>query len=398
MVNLSDASSDSYSTTDSNTGTVFLYLMPILTSPLTMVTLTIVYSLAEKQVEPSNGQKPKTYFQFWAFHVSVIGFGAYFAVRNFFFNSNGNAYETLRISNAILLFHVTFGLVYYGACFPLLHGVRSLDIETPTQCCRCCCQRCSHYTTLVVSVFIMSFFINFFINFAPTLIIIYFLYPTRTLIRIPLYINSIFYINSLLALLLFQCERIFYPPLKLCEVKICKQRTGKKRANCLCFRELWLKLRHRERISEDDQTYRQYVDRKEYKDTVRPLHKRRAKIHDKFYLSYYVNETFKNKPKLTRTAYLLQPVGTIFVMVTLIILIVIISDIMSLETGPKSSQLDLLLMLVPTVGLLFGSYHKLDLFFDIEGEALETDPDELLQEVVIISPSDEHEMVTASDA
>lgn len=62
---------------------------------------------------------------------------------------------------------------------------------------------------------------------------------------------------------------------------------------------------------------------------------------------------------------------------------------MSLETMTNNSQLDLLLTLVPTVGLLFGSWYKLDLFFDIEGEVPETDPDELLQEVVITSPSDE---------
>lgn len=171
VVNLSDAS-NSYSTTDLKTLTVYLVLMPFLTSPLTIVILTTVYSLAEKQVEPSNGRKPKSYFQFWAFHASAIGFGAYFAVTNFFFNSNGNVYETPRISNAVLLFHIVFNFVYFGIVFLSQYGVTGLDVETPTQCCRCCCQRCSHYTILVASTYIISFFINFFINLAPTLIII----------------------------------------------------------------------------------------------------------------------------------------------------------------------------------------------------------------------------------
>lgn len=83
---------------------------------------------------------------------------------------------------------------------------RHYHVATPTQCCRCC-KVCSHGTVFLISVCIVSFFFILLPNLIPTMISVYYLYPTRTLARL---INSALYINSLTALLLFQCEKCWY--------------------------------------------------------------------------------------------------------------------------------------------------------------------------------------------
>ena len=158
--------------------------------------------------------------------------------------------------------------------------------------------------------------------------ICYYLYPAHTLIRMPFIINSILYTNSLLALLLFQCERLCFILVKFIS----------ERLNCIrCIK------------NEDDKFYDEY-----YNKIFKPSKE------------YAGCSCFKSVgPLLT---YYIQPLLTCGVLIILVMFIWVLSDLFRLHQDhfTDKNQVEALILLVPTLLLLFGSWLKLDVFFDIE--------------------------------
>ena len=276
-------------------------------------------------------RKPKAYFQCLGFHLFSLVLLSY----------------TLHLNNVSLNSPLAFtsGLMV-GAVINLLWS----DVETPTHCCRssqCFCM------LMFMSVCLLFAFTAYFIFSIPTIILVYYLYPTRTLLRLPLIINAVLYINSLLALLLFQCERCCFPFVFLRHVKVqsftgyivhsfmsCRHTHILPLTVPIGLRKLWTLiwgLTNAESI---------------------PFEERVTN------LDYYVSE------KKSCVTYFCHSIATLFVLISSIYLLSIISELLDLYSQSSNSNLNLLLILVPSLVLLFGSWYKFDVFFDIEKEKL----------------------------
>lgn len=171
-------------------------------------------------------------------------------------------------------------------------GIAHYELDTPTQCCRgshyfLLC----HYLMIQLSSIILSMFLSLFIFSIPTIILVYYLNPTGTLLHLPLIINAALYMNSLLALLLYQCERCFYPCLK---EEVEKQQKSIKLIFCRSAME-------------------HYVDPSQLHD-----HNERATNHNLYYAprSGYEGSAAS---KLKRLTYVYNPFVTVLILAILIL-------------------------------------------------------------------------------
>ena len=273
-----------------------------------MVIIFSIFPIEKIESDPKNGIKPKAYFQFWASQLLILGLGIWTIVKNF----HGNNFNFGSIS--------IIGMPLMIPLFTICYS--PIDLNTPTQWC-CCCKGFCHVTVTFMSIAITTFFCIVFITSIPSIILIYYLHPVQTLARLPFVINSILYINSLLALLLYQLERCCYkctPKSELEDVKCC--------GSC-CFS---------------------------------PLSKKRAEAHNE----YYDREDCQEKRKWKQCILLvMQPIATTIVLLILILFIYVLSDLLNMDRSKftEKNQVELLFTLVPSVALLFGSAYNLDFFF-----------------------------------
>ena len=305
-----------------------------------------VYLRAKVVTESKGSRKPKAYFQFWAFHVFATSFVILTVIQNYDESNN--------VPSLIMLAWVTvlgFGIGIFK---------KNFDIETPTHFCRCC-HSCSHCIVLWMSLCSSLFFISFALFSIPTIILVYYLYPARTLLRLPLLTNAILYINSLLALLLFQCERLFYHYTCIKNVEPKRMQSKEIDENSL-IGLLCGSLREASRL---------YLN---HEDS--PL-EQRAISHNKFYSSYYTEENC-----LIDSMYLSSPMATMITLAILILFVIIIHDLTDLHiSSVKDLNLNLLLTLAPTLLLLFVSWYKFDIFYDLKDEE-EKSKKEILKEIL----------------
>ena len=329
----------------------------VIASLLSFGVLAIVYSQAKVVTQSKSSRKPKAYFQFWAFHVFATSFVIYTAIQN----SHVEQYIIVDIT----LIPIAFGTIYG---FLIL---TKFDIETPTHFCKCCQGYC-HCIVLWMSLCSSLLIITFGLFSIPTIILVYYLYPARTLLRLPLLTNAILYINSLLALLLFQCERLCFLCAKNCKLrtKTCHDDEG-----CRIFS---LRINVCYRICKSREDYLWYICRNITRIEDQPLEER-ALTHDEFYSSFYNEELKKNY--LKAVTYICSPFGTVIILAILILFVIIIHDLTDLHiSSVKDLNLNLLLTLAPTLLLLFVSWYKFDLFYDLKDKEEESKK-EILKEI-----------------
>ena len=267
-------------------------------------------STDNNETQPTASKKPKAYYQFWAAHVIILALLIY----------------TLKSVNLKITFYIgfIFGLYALMSILTFLYIFGGDKFNTPTHfyTCNWLWKKICSILITIASLFMVTVFISLCIIALPTVIFIYYLYPAHTLIRLPFIINSILYINSLLALLLFQCERICYTISKRfwyrCKNKFCNK-------------------------SEDEEFY------------------------DMYYKEIYEAESWKKGigPLLT---YYAQPLLTSGVLTILVLFVRVLADLFRLHHDhfTDKNQVETLILLVPTLLLLFGSWWKLDVFFDIK--------------------------------
>ena len=323
-------------------------------------------------------------------------------------------------------------------------------------------------------MFTILYCTTFFIILLPNIILIYNLYPTRTLLRLPLLINSVLYINTLTALLLFQCERLWFPctsgqvdeyKLAARHHKVHQHRRTKEEMKARKELKVREQLEEREAREELEESARELEERgqelevnqearresevrenqplwepelaiaeqemgevrEEQKvgETIesclepqerfllygnepvamascyeyyykllclrvfhrirKPQLKKRIASHKVFYETYYVEAISQKQDIVLWCTYLLHPVAVLVILTLLIVLIKIASDLIALNlNGTQDNPLELLLTLVPSILLLFGSWYKLDLFYVDEEEKSKKDLlTEMLQELKI---------------
>lgn len=206
-------------------------LFPVLlgsgATALSLVSIISIYSHAKivtkSKQHRKHPKKPKLYFQFWALHISAIGFLGYTLYLNL-----GNVVDPhwrIRLYSIIPVILVSIIISLFSLWF---------DVETPTSCCRCCCLSGKksyrlmiifHCFMLIFAVFFLTAATGFLLLVIPSIILHYYINPLKTLIRLQLLASAAIYTNSLLALLIFQCERCLFPLAEYSKLDIAK---GKK--------------------------------------------------------------------------------------------------------------------------------------------------------------------------
>ena len=259
------------------------------------VVLVLYPTIREKTKSTDTKKRPKAFYQFWASNVVILALTVDTLVNN---NLDDIMLVTIIIIITSSLSSATKIYSIYN-CYMMLRGGRNT-------CAQYNIMSCILYTASLV---LYSTAISLFIVVTPALIFIFYLYPTHTLIRLPFIINSILYTNSLLALLLYQCERL-----------VC----------CRCYDVT---------IASDEEKAR------------------------------------------TDCKHICQPIITICILPALVSFILVINDLFKLQQNhfTDKSEVETLILLVPTLLLLFGSWYRLDVFFDIEKKKSK---EELLSEIL----------------
>ena len=317
FVNISN-SAQSYSITDNNHAVIGVQdVVWIFSLFVSTVLVTSMYPYVAEHLKTT--KKEKAYFQFWAFHAFIIGLGAYTITLN------SHLFDVHVYSKVVCIGYVTV----MPPMFIFLGSGRGIRLNTVAQF---CCHNSKYYIMVVyiISVYVFMFFTCLFLTLTPTVYLIFYLYPIHTVIRVPFILNSALYTNSVVALLIYQSERFGY-------------------ISTRWFRE-----------------YKGYTDCK-----------------DLFYEKYY--QVFKSKSYWSKLCYfigyiMISPLGSVILLVALIFFIITVHNLfeMNLSQFTDKSQVEMLFTLVPTLLLLFGSWYRLDLFFDEE----EKSEKELLKEIL----------------
>ena len=392
---------------------------------LSIGVLITVYSRAKVVTQAKDSsRKPKAYFQFWAFHIFATSFAILTITQNFMNHESNN------VPSLIMLIWVAVSGFIIG-----IFSLTKFDIETPTNCCRCC-HGFSHCIVLWMSLCTSLSIICFTIFSIPTIILVYYLYPARTLLRLPLLTNAVLYINSLLALLLFQCERFFYPFVKnpkqekiVCYdimgtfAKLFKFRTELRKEQLIYGRGVkFTELKQKEAVDIDllnDPHHFDHINHGPYDNCKISYHLKsccrsccnslgncvygivirylklirirnpplaeRAVAYHNFYATRYNKEVLEETEEncLMYTTYLCHPIGTMILLGILILFVKIIHDLTDLHlSSVKDLNLNLLLTLAPTLLLLFVSWYKFDIFYDLKDEEEESKKEVLLKEIL----------------
>ena len=153
--------------------------------------------------------KPKLYYHFWSSVVLIIfgiwGYGVIYHI------------ITLGTPYAIVLMLMIM-TSFFGTLTTILVSVggRRKPFYAPFFGCCCCfkklikCRTCwSWFMTITGMYFILSL-VAYLLYAAPTIVFVYYLYPTRTLIRVPFIIGAIFYTITLQSWVFYQFEKVIY--------------------------------------------------------------------------------------------------------------------------------------------------------------------------------------------
>lgn len=283
---------------------------------LTVIVLITFFPYVEELVETTNKKKPKAYFQFWAIQCVSLGLGIWTVVHN------------SHVLSSYLMYAWLYTVCFAVTLLAIIVILTALaDLNTPTQCC-CSCIDFFQSAVTFLAILITTFFSFILIFSIPPIILIYYIHPIPTLARLPFVINSILYINTLTALLVYQLERLFF----FCTPDRMADGGG------LCTRK--------------------HLDVS--------VHEERFKNHKEYYHKYY------KEKKCAGLKAIMEPIVTIMLMIILMTFIVILSDLLNMDRTKfsETSQVELLFTLVPTLLLLVGSIYKRDFFFkDLEKKA-----------------------------
>ncbi len=167
-------------------------------------TLPIIYHNISTIMTPRGDYKLKPYLQFWAAHFFILGFGIMLCARHksqYFFVPLILVVGTVGSSIRLIMWAVNKLNLGYEEPHKL---------NTPTHCCTGKLKTHCHFILTFVSAVITSFFFAFLIICAPSLLLVYSVYPARTLIRLPFILSAILYINSTIALLIYYVEKCVF--------------------------------------------------------------------------------------------------------------------------------------------------------------------------------------------
>jgi uncharacterized membrane protein len=330
---------------------------------LALAALVMVYTHIKSKIKAEDKNIPKAYFQFWAAHISGLAYLFASNIHNFI-------QPDLRIeitSAAMVVLLIASGLLFAALCLEPLGSLRIpvqwlCRSQCRSQCCsHCCtCERIIGFFTTIIVIYT----ITLAVISIPNIIFIFYLYPARSLVRLPLLINAALYVNSLLALLIYQFERSCYA---------CKKRNeGKKDRPRQTTTEMGVKAE--DDTAECDETEQtRLLNGKNKKTCCQLTNYKNKDVENKNYEDFYekdYEEIESGNERRLCIGYWILTGGIAFILISLILFIWILSDLLTRQhNSNQDDQLKLLLTLIPNLILLFGSWYKIDLFFFVEEES-----------------------------
>ena len=169
--------------------------------------LYVTISEAISYGESSGNRKPKLYYHFWSAILLIIGglWGYEVIYHIICFKSTGYFY--------IVLLFLMILMSLFGTIVAFSSDEKIKAFSAPLSECCCCSKRYRNRWSCIMTIVGVYFTISLIIYLlyaAPTIVFVYYLYPTRTLIRVPFITGAIFYTITLQSFILYQFEICCY--------------------------------------------------------------------------------------------------------------------------------------------------------------------------------------------
>ena len=276
-------------------------------------------------------EKPKLYYHFWSAVFLSFGWLMYQLLAYFMnFLSNHEPYYVLY---AFLLFN---GLL--GTIIPMASSSKegsALLFLAPLSLIICCNNEAKQVYTWIMTAF--GFFITlalvtYIIYAIPSIVFVYYLYPTRTAVRLPFIMGAIFYTISLMSLVLYQIEKFLYA---LLETRLWCNAT-----RCSCWP---INHHHHRQWGRETQNMKQQCkrDKEHYMKKIWEDLKTFQRSDRSRFLNYYVP-----------IMYVMQAIASLSVLIIYLYSVYLLAKFVFKQTK-KVDGIDALLTLVPTF-LSFG--------------------------------------------
>lgn len=168
---------------------------------------THLFVTISESIEATDNGKPKFYYHFWSTMLLITGgiWGyevCYHAFRKF----------PLRFNPYLLLLILMFTISSFGTVIALssVRGKIKAFSAPLSECCCCnkskCCRLLYTKCMTALGLYLTISLVTYLAYATPTIVLVYYLYPTRTLIRVPFIIGVIFYTIALQSLILYLFE------------------------------------------------------------------------------------------------------------------------------------------------------------------------------------------------
>ena len=188
---------------------VIIYAAILGSSYIVMALSTPLFAIISEAINDSSGKgrKPKLYYHFWAAILLIVGgLWGYEIIYHFHLTNN--------TSYGIPFFLMVF-MSLIGTAIAISSDKKIKAFSVPLSECCCCVysKKCRNRWSCVMTIMGMYFTISlltYLLYAVPTIVFVYYLYPTRTLIRVPFIIGAIFYTITLQSLVLYQFEILCY--------------------------------------------------------------------------------------------------------------------------------------------------------------------------------------------
>ena len=173
---------------------------------------TSLFVTISKSIETTDKGKSKLYYHFWSAAVLiVVGLWVYEVIYHV---HNIKSYQSKIPYSLLLMLMVMISFFGTIIAFWTVGGKVKLFSAPLSGCCCCTCsKRCRtgwSCCMTAIGMYLMISLVTYLLYATPTIVFVYYLYPTRTLIRVPFIIGAIFYTIALQSLVLYQFEKVIH--------------------------------------------------------------------------------------------------------------------------------------------------------------------------------------------
>ena len=286
---------------------------------------------------------PKLYYHFWSAVCLSFGWLLY-QLTNYYSNYN--------ISNYTLLSYVSVCSLMNGiVCIAMASSTKeesALLFPAPLTlvCCNDKARKVYSWLMTVFGYFVTLALVTYIIFAIPSIVFVYYLYPTRTAVRLPFIVGAIFDTIILMSLVLYEIEKFLYALLDVC----CSCCHGDNDHDTYSETEMEPINHHQHknysgtqihrRPRESDQNMKQQVERKHDKEYMQIIWEDSMTVRRSCRMFYFWN------------VYVLQPIASLTVLIIYLYSAYLLAKFVFKQTK-KVDGIDALLTLVPTF-LSFG--------------------------------------------